>query len=313
MNDELPANLRPIGDFFGLVGTAPVRKDFHVVRTIGVIAALDAAPFNLIFCGGTALARAHRLVRRMSEDVDFKVVFPTPTNLSTGQLRPQLGRLRERVTTALQAAGFPLTPGDESNPRSKDSNQYIIWQLPYDSGGAEDWNGLRPTIKVELNYSPLRTPSVLLPISSFVAEALRRPPEVPAIPCVSLAQTAAEKLVSLTRRIAMERAGISRSTDPTLVRHIYDLHVMRDHVDPTVVAALAYDAASADAVQFRKQDPAYAADIAGVTREVLTAIQTDSIYRSRYYAFMAAMVYGERPEFDDAMATVVALAERSFM
>ncbi len=311
MNDDLPTNLRPIADFFGLVGTAPVRKDFHVVRTIGIIAALDATPFTLIFCGGTALARAHRLVRRMSEDVDFKVVFPMPTTLSTGQLRPQLGHLRERVTAALQAAGFPLDPADETNPRSRDSNQYIVWQLPYDSDGAGE--GLRPTIKVELNYSPLRTPTLLLPVSSFVAEALGRSPELPAIPCVSLAQTAAEKLVSLTRRIAMERAGISRSPDPTLVRHIYDLHMIRDHVEPGAVAAMAYDAATADAVQFRKQDPAYAADRAGVTREVLAAIQTDPVYRARYYAFMAAMVYGERPEFDDAMATVVALAERSLM
>ncbi len=74
MNDELPSNLRPIVDFFGLVGTAPVIKDFHVVRAIGVIAALDAAPFSLVFGGGTALARAHKIVRRMSEDIDFKIV-----------------------------------------------------------------------------------------------------------------------------------------------------------------------------------------------------------------------------------------------
>ncbi len=305
MNDDLPSNLRPIADFFGLVGTSPVRKDFHVVRAIGVIAALDASPFKLIFCGGTALARAHKLVRRMSEDVDFKVVFPTTATLSTGQLRPKLSHLRGQVTAALQAVGFPLEP-DESNPHSRDSNQYIVWQLPYDSDGAGQ--GLRPTIKVELNYSPLRTPTLALPVSSFVAEALGRPPEVPAMPCVSLDQTAAEKLVSLTRRIAMERAGISRAPDPTLVRHIYDLHALREHIDPAAVAALARDAAEADAVQFRRQDPAYAADIAGVTRDVLAAIQTDPVYRSQYHAFMAAMVYGKRPEFDEAMATVVSLA-----
>ncbi len=311
MSDDLPANLRPIADYFGLPGTGPVRKDFHVVRTIGVIAALDAAPFRLIFCGGTALARAHRLVRRMSEDVDFKVVFPVPTTLSTGQLRPQLGRLRDGITGALQAAGFALDPADENNPRSSDSNQYIVWHLPYDSDGAGE--GLRPTIKVELNYTLLRTPSLSLPVSSFVAEALGRPPELTAIPCVSLAQTAAEKLVSLTRRIAMERAGISRSPDPTLVRHIYDLHAMRDHVDPAAMADLAREAAMADATQFRKQDPAYAADIAGVTREVLTAIRTEPVYRSRYDAFMAAMVYGERPEFGEAMVTVLAMAERALL
>ena len=34
MSDELPANLRPVADFFGLPGTAPVVKDFHIVRAI---------------------------------------------------------------------------------------------------------------------------------------------------------------------------------------------------------------------------------------------------------------------------------------
>ena len=48
-----------------------------VVRAIRVLAGFDASPFMLVFGGGTALARAHRIVRRMSEDVDFKVV-PRP-------------------------------------------------------------------------------------------------------------------------------------------------------------------------------------------------------------------------------------------
>ena len=47
------------------------------------------------------------------------------------------------------------------------------------------------------------------------------------IACVSVVETAAEKLVALTRRTAMEMAGLSRDPDPTLVRHIYDLHMMR--------------------------------------------------------------------------------------
>ena len=58
MSGELPQDLRPIADFFGLPGTAAVAKDFHVVRAIRIIASLNAAPFFLVFGGGTALARA---------------------------------------------------------------------------------------------------------------------------------------------------------------------------------------------------------------------------------------------------------------
>lgn len=148
----------------------------------------------------------------------------------------------------------------------------------------------------------------MLPVASFVAEAMSRPPEVPAIPCVGVTETAAEKLVALTRKTAMDLAGASRDLDPALVRHIYDLHMMRGHLDPAVVAALARDIAAADALEFRNQYPAYVADSAGETRKALDALRTDALHRERYASFMADMVYGERPEFHEAFVTVAELA-----
>jgi NAD(P)H-dependent FMN reductase len=168
---------------------------------------------------------------------------------------------------------------------------------------------LRPTIQIELTDAPMRLPPVTRSVSSFVAEAFNRPPEVPAIACVSLTETAAEKLVALTRRIAMELAGLSRDPDPTLIRHVYDLHTMHGHVDPAAVAALARDIATADAALFRNQYPAYAADIPGETRKALDALQTDPEYRARYDRFVADMAYGERPGFSSAMQTVDGLAD----
>lgn len=303
MSDERPDNLRPIADFFGLPGTAPVAKDFHVVRAIAALAAVDAAPFTLVFGGGTALARAHKLVRRMSEDVDFKIVPLPAAPVSRSMLRQRLRSLRDQVTQALLAAGFAFDPGDPAHTKSRNENHYTIWQLPYASEAGE---GLRPTIQVELTYAPLRHPPVMLPVSSFIAEAHGRAPEIPEIACVSLTETAAEKLVSLTRRTAMEMAGLSRDPDPTLVRHIYDLHVMRDHVDPDQIASLARAIAIVDAEEFRHQYPAYVTDIAGETRKALAALRTDPAHRERYIRFMADMVYGERPDFGIAMATVAA-------
>jgi hypothetical protein len=195
------------------------------VRAIGTLAALDATPFTLVFGGGTALARAHKLIRRMSEDVDFKIV-PTPAApVTRSGLHRQRSVLRDRVTGALQAAGFAFDPKDPAQVRSRDESGYVVFQLPYTaSGGGEE---LRPTIQIELKYTTLRLPRLRLPVSSFVAEALNRPPEVPAIACVDVTETAAEKLVSLTRRTAMDLAGLTRDFDPALVRHVYDLHMLQ--------------------------------------------------------------------------------------
>ena len=169
--------------------------------------------------------------------------------------------------------------------------------------------GFGPPYKSSSLNSLLRLPAVTLPLRSFVAEAYGKPPEIQALACVSLVQTAAEKLIALTRRTAMEMAGLSRDIDPALIRHVYDLHMMRPHVDRDQVAALAAEIARIDAAEFRNQYPAYASDPAGETRKALMALQTTPIHRSRYDSFIEAMVYGERPAFDAALGTVEELVK----
>ena len=80
---------------FGLTSPALVEKDLYVVAAIRALAAIDAAPFSFVFGGGTSLARAHKLIRRMSEDIDFKIVL-LPGN--------------ERLKSAGQGIGPILAP-----------------------------------------------------------------------------------------------------------------------------------------------------------------------------------------------------------
>lgn len=312
MNDEARREFREVQAYFRLPSVGLVEKDVHVVRAIRAVMSIDAAPFALIFGGGTALARAHKLVRRMSEDVDFKIVPQAAAPVSRNGLRHELGRLGDKVTQALQDTGFTFDPADKASVRSQNENHYTIWQLPYDNAGGAG-EGLRPTIQIELTYSQLRLPAVTLPVSSFVAEAYGRPPEIPALACVSVTQTAAEKLVALTRRTAMEMAGLSRNIDPALIRHVYDLHMMRGHIDAAQAAALAGEIARTDAAEFRNQYPAYADDPAGETRKALEALRTDQMHARRYGDFVAAMVYGEQTPYGDAIHTVEDFARRVSM
>jgi hypothetical protein len=308
LSDDNQRTFREVQAFFRLPSIALVEKDMFVVRAIAALAAIDASPFQLVFGGGTALARAHKIVQRMSEDVDFKVVPLPAAPVSRSGIRRQLGQLHTRVTEAFQGAGFAFDPSDKSASWSMDSNRYAVWQLPYtsDNGAGE---GLRPTIKIELNNTLMRCPTIVLPVLSFVSEATNQPPETPAVPCVSIVETAAEKLISITRRTAMELAGAGREPDPTLVRHLYDLHMMRTLIDPTEVITLARAIAKADGEEFRNQYPAYANDPAMETRKALEALHTDPTHLRRYDDFVSAMVYGEKIEFATALATVTELAE----
>ena len=247
------------------------------------------------------MARAHHLVARMSEDVDFKVV-PTDTSISNNQRRQALGNLRDRISATLIAAGFTLA----EEPRSRDANQDTVLQLR--TGTAEgEGSPLRATIQIELSFARLRESTVMRSVASFVTQAFKRKPELDQVECTSLTETAAEKAVSLTRRTAMEIAGVGRAPDPTLVRHIYDLNMLREHVDLAKVARLMRDIAAMDADQFGRQHPAYADDIAGETRKALKFLSADATVRARYDNFVAAMVYGKQVPFDEALQTIVDL------
>jgi hypothetical protein len=228
----------------------------------------------------------------MSEDVDFKIT-PLDTNpVSKTKRRKKLGDLRDRITASLQAVGFSIDPADSTQLRSRDDNRYTIYQLQYATPGPAG-EPLRPTIQIELNYAALRRPFLGLPVVSFVAEAFDRSPEIPTIACVGVAETAAEKLVSLTRRTAMELAGVSRNPDPTLVRHIYDLHVIRSHYD--AADELAREVMLQDAEEFANQFPAYRENPLDETRRAVAALAADARYAQRYTEFLQVMAYGGRP------------------
>jgi len=309
LNDERERQLREVQAYFRLPSIGLVEKDLEVVRAIAAVAGLDVSPFMLVFGGGTALARAHKIVQRMSEDVDFKIVPKLAAPISRSGLRRALAKLRGQVRDALHAAGFVFDAKDGHAQHSRNEDRYTVWHLPYESlSGAG--SGLRPEIQLEMTYAPMRLPAVSLPVSSFVTEANELPSDIAQMACISLDETAAEKLVALTRRTAMDLAGLTRGgADPTLVRHIYDLHAMRELVDATRVAALATEIATTDAIEFRNQYPAYANDPAAETQKALEALRTDSKHRRRYDDFVSAMVYGERPDFLDAISTVVGLAD----
>ncbi len=51
-----------------------IEKDWHVVRALAALAPIELDhKTRLVFCGGTSLSRGWGLIRRSSEDIDFRV------------------------------------------------------------------------------------------------------------------------------------------------------------------------------------------------------------------------------------------------
>jgi predicted nucleotidyltransferase component of viral defense system len=289
--------LLEVQEFFGLPSPALVEKDWYVVKALAAIVAVDIAPFRLVFGGGTALSRAHGLIRRMSEDIDLKIVADAiPT-------RGELRALREKITQVLLDTGFKFDPNNKVYRDSANASRYTIYRLPYAQVTLGE-GVLRPEIQIETAFWPLRLQSENYPVRSFVAEAYERPAEVTAISCVSITETAAEKFVALTRRAGAELADAGGSRDATLVRHIYDLHMLREHFRTDEVVALAKQIMNADAADFGHQFPAYREDPIAETIRAVEGLGASREFSDRYNIFLRDMVYGEKPEFETAIATI---------
>ena len=125
MSDDALRELREVQEHFRLPSIGLVEKDLYVVKAIAALAAIDAAPFTLVFGGGTALARAHKIIRRMSEDMDFKIEPLPAAPSSRSGIRRALGKLGDQVTVALHAAGFAFDP--KTCTRSQNENRYTVW------------------------------------------------------------------------------------------------------------------------------------------------------------------------------------------
>jgi hypothetical protein len=150
--------LLEVQQHFGQPSPALVEKDWHVVKAIRAIGAINAAhtaPARLVFGGGTALSRAHRLIRRMSEDIDLRIISDSPLT------RPALRHLRDTITDALLGAGFQFDPRNPEHRESGNTSRYTLVSLALCADCS--WAGdLAAGDRIETAVWPLRLPAIQL-------------------------------------------------------------------------------------------------------------------------------------------------------
>jgi predicted nucleotidyltransferase component of viral defense system len=239
---------------------------------------LDPNCHDLIFKGGTCLAKVHAGFYRLSEDLDFAI--STPVDASRAERRRRVAPFKEgmsrignrvpglRVETALTGAN--------------DSTQYSA-VLRYSSLLARQ----EETIKVEVS---LREPLLREPVEGAARTLLRDPisgsdaAPVLTVPCLSRDEAMAEKL-----RAALSRRDVA-------IRDFYDVdHAVRllglDVLEPGFI----------DLVRKKLAVPGNDPADVSLARLALIRPQLESqlrpVLRARDYA-----------EFDRAFATVAGLA-----
>lgn len=279
-----------------------VEKDWLVVQIIKAITTIQIEGFEFVFSGGTCLSKAHSLLQRFSEDIDFRVVAEAP-RLS----RKSLSMFKNIVVEALRMQGFAI---EDEQVKARDSNRFFSIDVYYESNFPVA-KPLRPHILIEITVRNTQLPRIPLPVSSFVNELSKQPAEVAVIACIDPVESAADKLSAIAWRIP-DRVRQGEDDDPSLVRHIHDLALLKEKA-----LACADFAALVQMSMGEDEERAKHVSLAGLAaaekfRRMLQVLETDLEYPKEYDRFVKGVSYatdGSTPDFAAAMQSVRALVE----
>jgi predicted nucleotidyltransferase component of viral defense system len=255
-----PGLFPDVADALGIDSPAIVEKDAYAVQLLSLLSGLHSARFTLVFAGGTSLAKAHRNLFRMSEDIDIKLV--AREGVAEKMSRTALKSARKAVLTEItqlihESAVFELDP--EHGIAKRNEYRYAEFTVRYPRTQA-GISALRPDLKLDITASELFEPVVTCSVSSLYADALQQSPEMASFPVVSIQATISEKLVALLRRTAHVGRDPARYDDETLIRHVYDLHIIAaSGYDATTLRSLIHNVVQTDAEQFGRQHPQFLA------------------------------------------------------
>ncbi|MGB4672674.1 MAG: nucleotidyl transferase AbiEii/AbiGii toxin family protein [Azovibrio sp.] len=295
-----------MGEGLTALAEAVIEKDLLITEVLRTVVAVDSDGIQLVFCGGTCLSKAHGLIERMSEDIDFKLVLPQ--GLSRSARSRLLSQFKKRLAAALMEAGFAV-PADEII--AQDENSYVSLNLHYESRFAPVAS-LRSEIKLELNARPPVLPTAPLPIASMLDVLIHAPRTDLHVECISVEETLAEKVLSFLRRTAEARAGRNRADyDDRLVRHLYDVRAIARGREELMLPHEHFAVmVTGDAVQYRNQYPEFEQDPVGQMRVVLDALHHEAdAFERDYLRFVDELVFGEPVTFAEARAVFIELAE----
>jgi predicted nucleotidyltransferase component of viral defense system len=275
-----------------------IEKDWHTVQVISALSKVYSSDFELIFSGGTALSKAHGLIQRFSEDIDFRVM--ADHNLLTRGTR---SNLKKSIIKSLQLSDFTIR---DQNVIARDENRFFSIKIEYKTEFVRS-NALRPHILVEMALQNPLLPPKKLSVRSFIAKITGQSPEVKQISCVSPVEIAADKLSAIVWRIP-DRIRGELYDDPAIVRHIHDLCIL----EPIVTSEDSFIKLVKIAMLKDNERSKKNKNFSGLTmqekfNQVLSVIDSDSEYAEEYYRFVKGVSYAPQeliPDFHTAIAAV---------
>jgi predicted nucleotidyltransferase component of viral defense system len=301
--DALVAESAPVGITAGLL-----EKDEHLTDALRALFGLQSKGVQFVLCGGTSLTKAYRVIERMSEDADLKVVLPDAEQLSRTEVRRRLSELKAKVSETLSGIGLVE---DKGKAQALNENRYFCSEWSY-ARQYDGVAGLRAWLQIEWTARAPVLETQVRRITSLADQLADRDDRAFEVPTVAVAETVAEKVLSFLRRYAQHRAGLLRQAwDTALVRHLYDVHcIHRRDSDVLSAAQQAFPLLVAgDQKEFGIQFPDFTTAPSQVLAGALRQTRNDARIETEFTGNLLPLIYGsDRPPFAQAFSAFDAVA-----
>jgi hypothetical protein len=275
-----------------------IEKDWYAVKVIEAIAAFSHPLIMPVFSGGTSLSKGYGLLKRFSEDLDFRAQYISQTPPNRGDRR-QFRASILKILKTVDGVSF-----DEH--RLEAGSNFFKLPLTYEAQ-FEIPSSLRPDLQIEVSYTQPRGEIEARPIGSIISELTGEEADFE-IPCLGCLETAADKFSALIWRV-IKRDRAAAEDDPAMIRHLHDLYALKDIVDQhyDVFCGLANESFEID---MRSSPRQLEEGLVESGAEALKVLQTDALYRDEYSRFVARVSYADEEEqigFDEAVSNFESL------
>jgi predicted nucleotidyltransferase component of viral defense system len=284
------------------IDPAFVEKDWYVTQLIKHINEFSYPGVQLVFSGGTALSKAHRLIERFSEDIDFRVIWPELEKENGSRQKKLLSKLKNAIFDHIHQK-FPI---DETKKKARDTNRFFTVDIDY-STIYKKAIALRPHLQIEFTLSKMALAPLNCSVSSFVGEVTGQPAEVTTICCIDPVENAVDKLSAFIWRTADRERG-TETDDPSIVRHQHDLSILHDRASKhPSFRDLARKVIEQDK---GRSDKIAAMTLAKMIEHVQDKIKSDPLSREEYDRFVKSMSYAKNeqmPTYEQSFEKVLSL------
>lgn len=277
-----------------------IEKDYWLCNILKNLSTSKPEIFErVVFKGGTALSKAHRLISRFSEDIDLAYIT---NGLSGNPLKSALrGAEKAIIPSVLNSLN------DHPQVIKGSSLRKTVYAYPKVSIG--DFGDAQDVIIIELNAFANPTPYSPKTISSYISEFLETKNSAELIQQYHL-QSFNINVLDLNRTLCEKISAIGRASHAgqdqlqAKIRHFYDLYWLMS--DPSVKLFV-------DSNHFKTMMDIVISEDAAIAQWADKPIYNAPIYKEptstmkplqRYYEnTFSSLVYGELPDYEKIINT----------